>query len=50
MVQFGPADYSNSLGLTGQFTHPQVTEAEQYMIQTALRMGIMFTKSSLKLR
>ncbi len=40
MVQFGPADYSNSMGLTGQFTHPQVKEAEQYMIQTALRMGI----------
>lgn len=40
MVQFGPADYSNSIGLTGQFAHPQVKEAEQYMIKTALRMGI----------
>ncbi len=40
MVQFGPADYSNSIGLTGQFTHPQVKEAERYTIETALKMGI----------
>ena len=40
MVQFGPADYSNSIGLTGQFTHPQVMEAERYMIETAQKMGV----------
>lgn len=40
MVQFGPADYSNSIGLTGQFNHPEVKEAEQYMIKTALQKGI----------
>lgn len=40
MVQFGPADFSNSIGLTGQFTHPKVSEAERYMIKTALSMGI----------
>ena len=40
MVQFGPADYSMSLGLTGQFTHPKVREAEKYVIETALAMGI----------
>lgn len=40
MVQFGPADYSNSIGLTGQFTHPEVKEAERYMIETAQKMGI----------
>ncbi len=40
MVQFGPADYSNSIGLTGQFTHPRVTQAEQTMIKTAMSMGI----------
>ncbi|MEO2018615.1 MAG: aldolase/citrate lyase family protein [Fuerstiella sp.] len=40
MVQFGPADYSNSIGLTGQFAHPKVKEAEQYMITTAQKMGI----------
>ncbi len=40
MVQFGPADYSNSIGLTGQFTHPKVKEAERYMIETAQKMGV----------
>ncbi len=40
MVQFGPADYSNSIGLTGQFTHPKVKEAERYMIETALKSGV----------
>ena len=40
MVQFGPADYSNSIGVTGQFTHPQVQEAERYMIETARKMGV----------
>jgi 2-keto-3-deoxy-L-rhamnonate aldolase RhmA len=40
MVQFGPADYSMSLGLTGQFTHPQVLEAEKYVIETSLAKGI----------
>lgn len=40
MVQFGPADYSNSIGLTGQFTHPQVKEAERYVIETALKRGV----------
>ena len=40
MVQFGPADYSMSIGLTGQWTHPRIREAEQYIIETALRMGI----------
>jgi 2-keto-3-deoxy-L-rhamnonate aldolase RhmA len=40
MVQFGPADYSNSLGLTGQMQHPQVIEAHKYMIETALNKGV----------
>ncbi|MFM8286317.1 MAG: HpcH/HpaI aldolase family protein [Planctomycetaceae bacterium] len=40
MVQFGPADYAMSLGLAGQFTHPRVREAEQFVIQTALKKGI----------
>ena len=40
MVQFGPADYSNSIGLTGQFSHPEVKEAEQHMITTAQKMGV----------
>ena len=33
MVQFGPADYSMSIGLTGQFTHPRVKEAQRYVIE-----------------
>jgi 4-hydroxy-2-oxoheptanedioate aldolase len=40
MVQFGPADYSMSIGLPGQWSHPKVKEAERYMIETALRMGV----------
>ena len=40
MVQFGPADYSMSLGLTGQWNHPRVREAEEHVIRTALKMGI----------
>ncbi len=40
MVQFGPADYSMSIGLTGQWDHPRVREAEKHVIETALKMGI----------
>lgn len=40
MVQFGPADYSMSIGMPGQGGHPQVREAERYVIETALKMGI----------
>ncbi len=40
MVQFGPADYSLSIGLAGQFDHPRVKEAERYIIETALKMGV----------
>jgi 4-hydroxy-2-oxoheptanedioate aldolase len=40
MVQFGPADYSMSLGLTGQRDHPSVVEAEKFVIETALKKGI----------
>lgn len=40
MVQFGPADYANSIGLTGQFTHAKVKEAERFTIETALKMGV----------
>jgi 4-hydroxy-2-oxoheptanedioate aldolase len=40
MVQFGPADYSMSIGLAGQFHHPRVREAERYVIDTALKRGI----------
>jgi 2-keto-3-deoxy-L-rhamnonate aldolase RhmA len=40
MVQFGPADYSMSLGIPGQWGHPRVREAEAYVIRTALQKGI----------
>lgn len=40
MVQFGPADYSMSLGIPGQWDHPRVKEAERYTIETALKMGV----------
>jgi 4-hydroxy-2-oxoheptanedioate aldolase len=40
MVQFGPADYAMSVGLAGQWDHPQVREAERHVIATALKMGI----------
>lgn len=41
MVQFGPADYSMSLGIPGQWTAPRVMEAQEYMIKTALKMGVV---------
>ena len=40
MVQFGPADYSMSIGRPGQWDHPEVKEAERHTIETALRMGV----------
>ncbi len=40
MVQFGPSDYSMSLGLTGQLNHPDVRKAELKTIETALSKGL----------
>jgi 4-hydroxy-2-oxoheptanedioate aldolase len=40
MIVFGPADYSLSVGLTGQWDHPRVLEARTYVFETALKMGI----------
>jgi len=40
MVQFGPSDYSMSIGVPGQRRHPAVLEAEWYVIETALRRGV----------
>jgi len=40
MVQFGPSDYSMSLGLTGQRNHPDVLKAERKTIETALKVGL----------
>ena len=38
--KFGPGDYSMSIGVPGQFDHPQVVEAERHVIETALRKGV----------
>ena len=40
MVQFGPGDYSLSLGYPGQRNHPKVKEAELKTIKTALKNKI----------
>ena len=40
MVQFGPADYAMSIGLTGQWAHPEVRAAERRTIETALKKGL----------
>ena len=40
MVQFGPADYAMSIGVAGQWTHPDVVKAERLTIETALKKGI----------
>lgn len=40
MVQFGPSDYSMSLGIAGQRDNAAVREAREYTIKTALKMGI----------
>ena len=40
MVQFGPADFAMSIGIPGEWSHARVKEAERFVIETALRMGI----------
>ncbi|MHA1860348.1 MAG: aldolase/citrate lyase family protein, partial [Candidatus Asgardarchaeia archaeon] len=40
MVQFGPADYSLSIGHPGELNHPKVREAELKTIKTALKMDV----------
>ena len=40
MVQFGPADYSLSIGEPGAYDAPAVREAERRTIETALEMGV----------
>jgi len=40
MVQFGPGDYSLSIGHPGQRNHPGVKEAELKTIKTAIEKGI----------
>ena len=40
MVQFGPADYSISIGKPGQAGSPEVQKVNRDMIETALKMGV----------
>lgn len=40
MVQFGPSDYSMSIGLAGQRNHPVVVEAYEHTIRTSIKMGV----------
>jgi 2-keto-3-deoxy-L-rhamnonate aldolase RhmA len=40
MVQFGPSDYSVSLGKPGQGNLPEVVEAHHKMIKMAIKMGV----------
>ncbi|MDH5461616.1 MAG: aldolase/citrate lyase family protein [Candidatus Bathyarchaeota archaeon] len=40
MVQFGPSDYSLSIGVPGERGHPKVKEAELKTIKTALKMDV----------
>jgi 2-keto-3-deoxy-L-rhamnonate aldolase RhmA len=40
MVQFGPVDYSISIGQPGQTQSPEVQQAHEYMIKTALKKKV----------
>lgn len=40
MVQWGPSDYSMSIGHGGERNHPDVKAAEKKVFETALKMGI----------
>lgn len=40
MLQFGPSDYSMSLGIAGQRDNSAVVEAREYMIAAALKAGV----------
>lgn len=40
MIQFGPGDYSLSLGHPGERKHPKVKEAELKTIETAIKKSI----------
>lgn len=40
MIQWGPSDYSMSIGKAGQRNAAEVAEAREYVYKTALKMGI----------
>jgi 2-keto-3-deoxy-L-rhamnonate aldolase RhmA len=41
MVQFGPVDYSISIGKPGQAQSKEVQEAHKYMIEAAIKKGVV---------
>ena len=36
----GPADYSMSIGIPDQWDDPRINQADRYIIETALKMGV----------
>jgi len=40
MIQFGPADYSMSIGKAGEWGNPDTRKAQKYAIETAIKLGI----------
>ena len=40
MIQWGPSDYSMSMGLAGKRNDPKVFDAKQEVFKTALSMGV----------
>jgi 4-hydroxy-2-oxoheptanedioate aldolase len=40
MIQWGPSDYSMSIGMPGERTAPKVKAAERRVFETALKMGV----------
>ena len=40
VVVFGPSDYSISIGVPGQTTHPYVLDARRKVVETALRLNV----------
>ena len=40
MIQWGPADYSMSIGKPGAMKHPEVRAVERWVIDTALKAGV----------
>ncbi len=40
MIQWGPADYSMSIGRPGEWNAPEIKAAERRVFETALRMGV----------
>jgi 4-hydroxy-2-oxoheptanedioate aldolase len=40
MIQWGPADYSMNIGRPGERDHPDVRQAERWVIETAIKAGV----------